>query len=135
MIENNGSVTIEILLSQASLVQFEVEINTIDVTAIGNNCKWLGKMCNNICIVGIGDYDGMINTVTIPPGTLIQTFIINIFDNNLVECNETFIITMVSVTTCGVTIGNNNNSEVMIRDDDGKHRRFIIFCYNRKYDQ
>ena len=77
----------------------------------------------------------MINTITIPPGTLMQTFLINIFDSNLLECNETFIITMVSVTTCGVTIGSNNNSEVMIRDDDGKHRLFIIFCYNREYDQ
>ena len=77
----------------------------------------------------------MINTIPIPPGTLMQTFIINIFNNNLLECNETFIITMVSVTTCGVTIGNNNNSVVMIRDDDGKHRFFIIFCYNREYDQ
>ena len=92
------------------------------------------KMYNIIDIVDTGDYDGMINTITIPPATLMQTFIINIFDNNLMECNETFIITMVSVTTCGVTIGNNNNSEVMIRDDDGKHRLFIIFCYNREYD-
>ena len=93
------------------------------------------KMYNIICIVDTGDYDGMINTITIPPGTLMQSFIINIFDNNLMECNETFIIKMASVTTCGVTIGINNNSEVMIRDDDGKNRLFIIFCYNRKYDQ
>ena len=37
--ESNGSVTIMILLSQASLVQFEVEVSTMDVTATGNGYK------------------------------------------------------------------------------------------------
>ena len=64
-----------------------------------------------------------------------QTFTINIVDNGIVECTEIYRVTIVSVTTCGVTIGNNNNSEVMIIDDDGKHRLFIIFCYNREYYQ
>ena len=51
-----------------------------------------------------------------------QTFSINIIENDIVECNETFSVTMVSVTTCGVTIGSNRISEVMIRDDDGKYK-------------
>ena len=38
----------------------------------------------------------------------------------MVECNETFNIAMISVTTCGVTIGSINSVEVMIRDNDGK---------------
>ena len=49
-----------------------------------------------------------------------QPLTIKIMDNNIVECNEVFNVTMVSVTTCGVTIGSNRISEVMIRDDDGK---------------
>ena len=49
-----------------------------------------------------------------------QAFAINIIDNNIVECNEKFNVTMTSVTTCGVTIGSDRISEVMIRDDDGK---------------
>ena len=49
-----------------------------------------------------------------------QPLTINIIDNNIVECNEMFNVTMVSVTTCGVTIGSNRISEVMIRDDDSK---------------
>ena len=53
-------------------------------------------------------------------------------DNNIVECNEMFDVTMVSVTTCGVTIGGNRISEVMIRDDDGKYKFFIVFCYIRE---
>ena len=49
-----------------------------------------------------------------------QAFAINITDNSIVECNEKFNVTMTSVTTCGVTIGSDRISEVMIRDDDGK---------------
>ena len=37
IMEDDGSVTLVILLSEASLVQFEVEVNTKNVTAIGNN--------------------------------------------------------------------------------------------------
>ena len=54
-----------------------------------------------------------------------QPLTINIIDNNIVECNEMFSVAMVSVTTCGVTIGSNRISEVMIRDDDGKCNFFI----------
>ena len=62
-----------------------------------------------------------------------QPLTINIIDNNIVECNEMFNVTMVSVTTCGVTIGSNRISEVMISDDNGKDRFFIrSFCYIRE---
>ena len=50
-----------------------------------------------------------------------QTFAINITDNSDVECNETFSMAIISVTTCGVTIGSDRVSEVMIRDDDSKY--------------
>ena len=71
------------------------------------------------------DYNGTIKDIIIPPGITMQTFKINIVNNNIAECNETFNVTIVSVTTCGVTIGSNNINEVMITEDDGKHR-FII---------
>ena len=77
-------------------------------------------------VIDTEDYVGVIKTIVIPAGVVMQTFTINIINNNIVECNETFNVTMVSVTTCGVTIGSNSNSEVMIRDDDGKHRLFIV---------
>ena len=65
-------------------------------------------------------------TVNVPAGVTTQPLAINIIDNNITECNETFNVTIVSVTTCGVTIGSNNISEVMITDDDGKHRFIMI---------
>ena len=49
-----------------------------------------------------------------------QTFMINIINNNIAECVERFNVRIISVTTCGVTIGNNNMSEVIITDDDSK---------------
>ena len=38
-----------------------------------------------------------------------QSFTVAIVDNDIVECDETFIVTILSVTTCAVTIGNNNS--------------------------
>ena len=35
--EDDGSVTIVIMLSEVTLVQFQVEVNTRNVTAIGND--------------------------------------------------------------------------------------------------
>ena len=79
------------------------------------------------------DYNGSPITVNVPAGVTMQPLTINIIDNNIVECNEIFNVIMVSVTTCGVTIGSNRISEVMIRDDDGKYRFFIrSFCYIRE---
>ena len=72
------------------------------------------------------DYDGTIKAIIIPPGVTMQTFQINVVNNNIVECDETFNVTIVSVTTCGVAIGSNNISEVMITDDDGKHSFIMI---------
>ena len=53
-----------------------------------------------------------------------QSFMINIIDDNIVECVESFSVVMTSVTTCGVTIADiNNSSEVVITDDDSKFIR------------
>ena len=80
------------------------------------------------------DYNGSPITVNVPAGVTMQSLsTINIIDNNIVECDEMFNVTMLSVTTCGVTIGSNRISEVMITDDDGKYRFFICsFCYIRE---
>ena len=58
--------------------------------------------------------------VDVPDGVMTQSFTIDIVDNDNVECDESFIVTIISVTTCGVTIGDNNRTEVIITDDDSK---------------
>ena len=86
------------------------------------------------CFIAGEDYNGSLITINVPAGVTMQMFTINIAENNIVECNETFNVIIMSVTTCGVTIGSycNRISEVMIRDDDGKHVFFIVFCYIRE---
>ena len=79
-----------------------------------------------MCIIDGEDYSGK-TTVNVPTGVTTQPLIINIIDNDILECDETFNVAIVSVTACGVTIGSNNISEVMIKDDDGKHRFIMSF--------
>jgi len=66
------------------------------------------------------DYNGRRITVVVSAGVLSQSFLINITNDNIVECNETFSLTIESFSTCQVTIGNVNTTEVTIIDDDGK---------------
>ena len=78
------------------------------------------------CTIDTEDYDRTIKTIVVPADVIMQTFTINIVNNKVMECNETFNVKLVSVTTCRVTIGSNNISGVMITDDDGKHRFIMI---------
>ena len=68
-------------------------------------------------------------TINVTTGVVTQTFMINIINNNVVECVERFNVRITSVTTCGVTIGTNNMSEVIITDDDGKYNTLMcVLC-------
>ena len=62
-----------------------------------------------------------------------QTFAINITDNSEVECNETFSIAILSVTTCGVIIGSNRVSEVIIRDDNKYLNSYVYSPRNSRH--
>ena len=70
--------------------------------------------------VGGEDYDGSPVTVDVPAGVMMHSFTIDIINTNTVECIERFIVRIISVTTCGVTVGSDNTSEVIITDDDSK---------------
>ena len=124
--ENDGTVGMTISLSQPSSVEYQVMINTMDVTAIGIIFVFMVSILLYLLFSAGEDYNGSTITLNVPAGVTMESFAINIIENNTVECNETFNVTIVSVTTCGVTIGSNNSSEVMITDDDGKHRFIMI---------
>ena len=79
-----------------------------------------------MCIIDGEDYSENTMTVNVPARVTTPPLTVNIINNNIAECHETFNVTIVSVTTCGVTIGSNNISEVMITDDDGKHGFIMI---------
>ena len=66
------------------------------------------------------DYtEGRMN-VTLPAEANSQTFRINVIDDNIIECSETFIVMIESVSPCGVTNGIVNSTEIIIIDDDSK---------------
>ena len=70
--------------------------------------------------IGSKDYNEGLKVVNVPAGVIMQAFMINIINNNIEECIESFNVRIISVTTCGVNVGNNNMSEVIITDDDSK---------------
>ena len=57
--------------------------------------------------------------VNVSAGVPAQSFEISTNNSEIVDCNETFNLTIISVTGCGVTIGINDNSEVKIQDSNG----------------
>ena len=67
------------------------------------------------------DFEQQRFSVFIPPGVSSQLATVNITDDNIVEFDETFRLLLVSVSNCGVTIGNHNASEVIIADNDGMY--------------
>ena len=73
-----------------------------------------------IIIIDGEDYTGGSRVVNVPAGVMTETFTVTITNNNVVECNETFTVTISSVTTCGVTIGSDSSTVVRITDDDSK---------------
>ena len=58
--------------------------------------------------------------VTVSAGVMTEAFTLAIVDKNIVECDKIFNVTISSVTTCGVTIGNDSNTVVRITDNDSK---------------
>ena len=72
------------------------------------------------------DYNATRITVDVPAGVSTQSFAINIIDNDKVECDEVFSVTIEPVTTCGVTTGDVVTSNVTIIDDDGEGKIFSL---------
>ena len=58
--------------------------------------------------------------VTIPAEVTAGRFIINITDDNIVECRESFDVKIVSVNSSGVIVGSANGTEVIIIDSNSK---------------
>ena len=72
--------------------------------------------------VGRDDYGSNNNTaITVPANVMSTSFTINIIDDNIAECDETFTLTLsVPSSPCEVISESDDTSEVIIRDDDGR---------------
>ena len=90
----------------------------------------LQKDVEFIVFTDVEDYNGTRITVDVPAGVLTQSFTIDIIDNDIVECDEMFSITIENVTTCGVTTGDVISSNVTIVDDDGEWSYYSVVIYN-----
>lgn len=70
---------------------------------------------------GTADYNPQSFPVTIAPGNVTHQFIIDIINDNIVECNETFSLSIPTEGTwCGLN-NNNGSAQVTIVNDDGKN--------------
>ena len=66
------------------------------------------------------DYQKRNIIVEVPARTLSQLFTVNITNDVIVEYTEMFNVEINSVSTCAITIGGCNRSEINIIDDDGE---------------
>ena len=65
------------------------------------------------------DYIIASTIVSIAAEEMSKSFTINIINENIIECDETFKLTLnVPASTCGAVNGTNNRTEVTIKDDD-----------------
>ena len=72
------------------------------------------------CYTAEKDYSGGTMVINVPIKVSTKSFEITIMNTGIVDCNKTFNVTIKSVSNCGATIGNVNNSEVVIRDNNSE---------------
>ena len=65
------------------------------------------------------DFSGGMISINVSAGVATQSFTIDIFDDSIVECTESFSITILSASICTVAVGIDHSGEVIITDNDG----------------
>ena len=85
------------------------------------------KFLHSSIFTGTKDYQRQSNIVIVPADTRSTTFTINIINDDVSECDESFKLALsVPSSTCGVVSGGTNTTEVTIKDDNG--RRSVSSC-------
>jgi len=113
--EGTGNVQIELLASNPSSFDIVMHVLWDDITASGLN--------SSECVesVGTGDYLYGVYSVTFPANNMMQFVDISICDDNVLEEDETFSLTIVSNSNPdNVTNGSPDNVTVIILDNDRK---------------
>lgn len=104
--ENAGVATVVVAVSAPSGLPITVDISSADGTAVAGS-----------------DYTAVSQTITIDPGTLVQTFTVTLLDDGDTEDDETFTLTMSNATNA--TVGDTSTTTVTIRDDDGTQYLYL----------
>ena len=74
--------------------------------------------------IDVEDYSGHARTITIPAGESSRSFSISVVNDNIVECTETFNISMQAISLQGVSIGSVNSIRASIIDNDSEYNAF-----------
>ena len=126
VMEGRDEVVLRIELSQSSPKPFEVMISLMDDTAKSNDNKLQAFIILRIVTDG-EDYRRDTTSVTIAANNTSTSVTINIIDDDISECNESFkLMLSIPSSTCGVVRGNSDIAEVMIRDNDSKRVVIVI---------
>ena len=62
-----------------------------------------------------------------------KSFTIDIFDDDIIEGDEVFTVEIVSVSQCGISIGNFDTILVTIIDDEGVYIHMYVCTQNNMY--
>ena len=77
--------------------------------------------CITINFTGGEDYISGLYNVTFPAGEITSSFVVSIINDNVLESDEQFDITIDTTSLPdGITVGSTGSSTVTIMDDDGK---------------
>ena len=117
--ESSGNVQIQLMFSNPSSFNIVVHVMWNNITATGLN--------NSGCVEsdGTGDYLNGMYSVTFPANMILQYVDITICDDNVLEVDEMFSLTIVSNShPDNVTNGSPPNVTITIVDNDCK------FCYS-----
>ena len=76
------------------------------------------------------DYTIASTTVSVPAAWIEKLFAIRIINDNIMECNETFKLTLsVPISTCGAVNGTVDTTKVTIVDNDSRKSVIELCCF------
>jgi len=122
--EDSGNVQIELLFSNPSSFDIVVHVMWDDITATGLN--------SSECVESDGtrDYLYGVSNVTFPADTIMQFVDITICDDNVLEEDEAFNLTIISnYNPDNIINGSPDNVTIVIVDDDCK--LLLVHCVNK----
>ena len=125
--ENAGLVQLTIVISMSSTSDITVQVTTANVTAFGEHMYVINyylKLHHTINIGGGIDYNSGPYNITFSTGVTTVLLNISINNDNILEGNEDFIVSINNSTLPDNVITNTSGTAtVTIRDDDSKLKR------------
>jgi len=120
--EDDGPAQPVLVLSNPSSTDITVQVRDTQNTATSEYNNIIKNVNSSENTTGGVDYDSGPYTVTFPAGVTSVPFNVPIKDDNILENNEDFTLTIMrsSALPDGVTRGSTSQATITIVDDDGK---------------